>query len=65
MVEFDGFEFHADRAAFERDRRRDAELQARGHRVLRVTWRRLQHEPEAVLVTIARLLSASAPPRVP
>jgi very-short-patch-repair endonuclease len=58
VVEFDGFEFHADRAAFELDRRRDAELQASGYRVIRVTWRRLLDEPEAVLVTIARALSA-------
>jgi very-short-patch-repair endonuclease len=59
VVEFDGFGFHANRAAFENDRRRDAELQARGYRVLRVTWRRLLDEPEAVLVTIARTLALS------
>jgi very-short-patch-repair endonuclease len=58
VVEFDGFGFHADRHAFEQDRRRDAELQASGYRVLRVTWRRLLDEPEAVLVTITRTLSA-------
>lgn len=57
VVEIDGYAFHADRRAFERDRRRDAELQARGHRVLRFTWRRLQDEPEAVLVTLARTLA--------
>lgn len=57
VVEIDGYAFHADRRAFERDRRRDAELQARGHRVLRFTWRRLQGEPEAVLVTLARTLA--------
>lgn len=57
VVEIDGYAFHADRRAFERDRRRDAELQARGHRVLRFTWRRLQDEPEAVLVALARTLA--------
>ena len=53
VVEFDGFQFHADRAAFERDRRRDAELQARGYRVIRVTWRQLIDDPEAVVDRIA------------
>jgi very-short-patch-repair endonuclease len=56
VVEFDGFEFHADRAAFERDRRRDAELQARGYRVLRVTWRQLVDHPAVVADRISRTL---------
>jgi hypothetical protein len=37
VVEVDGYEFHRDRAAFERDRRRDAVLQRAGYRVLRIT----------------------------
>jgi hypothetical protein len=39
IVELDGWETHRTRAAFERDRRRDAALQAVGWRVLRFTWR--------------------------
>jgi very-short-patch-repair endonuclease len=39
IVEIDGFTYHANRAAFERDRRRDAALQVAGYRVIRVTWR--------------------------
>ena len=57
VVEFDGFQFHAERAAFERDRRRDAELQARGYRVIRVTWRQLIDDPEAVVDRIQRTLA--------
>lgn len=38
VVELDGYEFHCTRAAFERDRKRDAELTALGYRVLRFTW---------------------------
>lgn len=53
IVEIDGYAFHSSRAAFERDRRRDAELGAKGHRVMRVTWRRLIDEPEALVATIA------------
>lgn len=57
VVEVDGYAFHAGRDAFERDRRRDADLQAAGHRVIRVTWRRLVDEPEALLVTLALALA--------
>jgi hypothetical protein len=37
IVETDGYEHHATRAAFERDRAKDAQLTARGWRVLRFT----------------------------
>ena len=57
IVEIDGFRFHSTRSAFERDRRRDAELTAAGFRVLRVTWRQLCDEP---FVVIARLAAALA-----
>jgi hypothetical protein len=53
IVEVDGYAFHSNRAAFERDRRRDAELGALGYRVLRVTWRQIADEPEAVVATLA------------
>ena len=56
IVEVDGYAFHGGRAAFERDRRRDAELQAAGWRVVRVTWRQLVHEPDGVVARITRTL---------
>ncbi|HWB69789.1 MAG TPA: DUF559 domain-containing protein [Solirubrobacterales bacterium] len=56
IVEVDGFEFHAHRAAFERDRRRDTARQAAGYRVLRVTHRRLEEEPESLAREIRALL---------
>jgi very-short-patch-repair endonuclease len=59
IVEVDGFRFHSSRVAFERDRIRDAELQGRGFRVIRVTWRQIVNEPEAMLVRIARALALS------
>jgi very-short-patch-repair endonuclease len=58
IVEVDGFAWHSSRHAFERDRERDAELQAAGYRVLRVTWRQLTREPNAVIQRIARALAA-------
>ena len=56
VVEIDGFAFHSTRAAFERDRRRDATLQAAGLRVIRLTWRHLSDEPERVVALVAGLL---------
>jgi very-short-patch-repair endonuclease len=60
VVEVDGFAFHSSRAAFERDRRRDADLTARGFRVIRVTWRQIIREPEASLVRLAQALVRGA-----
>ena len=56
VVELDGHAYHRTRAAFERDRIRDAALQQAGHRVLRVTDRRLGAEPAAVVETVRSLL---------
>ena len=59
IVELDGWEFHRTRAAFERDRRRDAVLQLAGYRVLRVSWRWLEGQPTEVAHTIHSLLQAA------
>jgi very-short-patch-repair endonuclease len=60
VVELDGFAYHADRAAFERDRRRDAELQAHGYRVIRVTWRQLVDAPASLIDRIHRTLTLAS-----
>jgi very-short-patch-repair endonuclease len=57
VVELDGYEFHSSRAAFDRDRARDAELQASGFVVLRFTWRQVKHRPELVIALLARTLA--------
>jgi very-short-patch-repair endonuclease len=57
VLEIDGFAFHSTREAFERDRRRDAQLHAHGYRVMRVTWRQIVEEPEAVIARLAAALS--------
>jgi very-short-patch-repair endonuclease len=56
VVEGDGRAFHDTQFAFERDRRRDRELVAAGYRVLRVTWKQLEREPDRVLGAIAQLI---------
>ena len=57
IVETDGWQSHGTRRAFERDRLRDAELTAAGWRVVRITWRRIEDEPEAVAAQLKRLLA--------
>jgi very-short-patch-repair endonuclease len=62
-LEIDGFAFHSDRDAFERDRRRDAVLEVRGDRRLRVTARQVLREWGAVESIInAALPSARSQP---
>ena len=57
IVEVDGYAFHSSRRSFERDRHRDANLVAHGYRVIRITWRQLTREPEAVVALLARALA--------
>jgi Transcriptional regulator, AbiEi antitoxin/Protein of unknown function (DUF559) len=57
VAELDGFAYHRHRAAFERDRARDATLQAAGYRVVRFTYRRLEREPGAVARELRALLA--------
>jgi very-short-patch-repair endonuclease len=58
VVEVDGFAFHGSRAAFERDRARDADLQALGYGVIRITWRQLTRTPHEVVARLAVALTA-------
>jgi very-short-patch-repair endonuclease len=64
-AELDSWEFHRHRAAFERDRARDAALQAAGYRTIRITHRRLQNEPSTLLNQLRALLRSNAPQSQP
>lgn len=57
VVELDSAGFHMSRAAFERDRRQDVELQSKGWRVLRFTYLRVKREPDLVIATVERMLT--------
>jgi very-short-patch-repair endonuclease len=57
VVETDGWAAHGHRGAFERDRARDAELQAHGYAVLRFTWRQICDQPLLVAARIAQVLA--------
>jgi very-short-patch-repair endonuclease len=56
VVEVDGHAFHSNRPQRERDSRRDRDLAVHGYLVLRVTWRQIDREPEALVARIAALL---------
>lgn len=58
-AEVDGFRYHGSAQAFESDRLRDAVLAASGIRVVRITWRQLVDDAEAVLVRLAQALVRS------
>ena len=55
VVEVDGWAFHSNRDAFERDKLRDGELAAHGWRVVPTTWWQLTQVP---YVIVARLSAA-------
>jgi hypothetical protein len=57
VVEIDGYAFHSSREMFEADRKRDAVLAAAGLRFIRVTWRQIVDEPEAMLVRLGQALA--------
>jgi very-short-patch-repair endonuclease len=60
IVEYDGFRTHAHRRAFHHDRRRNAELTAKGWSVMQVTADQLENEPFAVVARIAEALARRA-----
>jgi len=57
IVEVDVLSTHSDPRAFERDRRKDAELVLAGYTVIRVTRRQIESEPHLVVARIATALA--------
>jgi very-short-patch-repair endonuclease len=62
IVELDSWEFHSHRAAFQRDRARDARLLVAGYRTIRVTHDRLDKEAPILANEIRELLRAQVVP---
>lgn len=56
-VEADSRRHHGTEIAFERDRWRDRELLRAGYATFRPTWLQIEHEPEAIVDTIATRLT--------
>ncbi len=55
-IEVDGFRYHDGRAQFDHERARGNDLQAIGWRILRVTSKHLEQDPEGVVVWVRRAL---------
>ncbi len=57
VVETDGRAFHDSASAFDRDRRRDFDLELAGWHVLRVAWRQVVHDPGRVTALLRAYLT--------
>ena len=58
IVELDSWQWHGTtRRDFERDRRRDTQLEAAGWRVIRITWARFHAEPDAIEAELRSILA--------
>lgn len=57
IVETDGYRYHSGRVAFEDDRARDLDLRAHGYEVIRLSYRQVTKEPEAVAGVLRAALS--------
>lgn len=63
VVELDGWAAHGTRAAFEDDRARDRALVTAGWRVVRITARQLDAEPDTIAAQLSVLLGTTPSPR--
>jgi very-short-patch-repair endonuclease len=60
VVELDGYEFHHDRAAFERDHAKLGRMRLAGYEVLPLTYRQVTEEPAWVIGAVRSLLARAA-----
>jgi hypothetical protein len=65
VAETDGYAFHRDRRAFERDRERDLDLQAAGYEVSRFTYRMITGRPSTCARRIREALNRRGASRTP
>jgi very-short-patch-repair endonuclease len=65
VVETDGYAFHSDRTAFERDRERDLDLTAAGYEVSRLTYRMLARDPDGCARRIRTALNRRGASNLP
>lgn len=63
VVELDGYEYHRDREAFERDHAKLGRLRLAGYEVLPLTYLQVTEEPEWVVGAVRSLLERVAPGR--
>jgi hypothetical protein len=63
IVELDGWDFHKGKIAFEDDRERDAEMLARGHVTVRMTWERIHERPRREAGRLRTILDQAHAPK--
>ncbi len=56
IVELDGYAYHSDRTAFERDRTRDLDAKADGRETVRITHRQITREPTRLAARLHTIL---------
>ena len=61
IVELDGWAAHGTATAFERDRARDRMLSAGGWRLVRITWRQLHEDTDAIASDLRTILDCQPP----
>jgi very-short-patch-repair endonuclease len=59
VVELQGYAYHSDREALERDHDRLARLRLAGYEVLALTWRQVAREPAWVASALTTLLEGA------
>jgi very-short-patch-repair endonuclease/predicted transcriptional regulator of viral defense system len=62
VVELDSYGIHTTKQAFEQDRARDRALTLAGYRVIRITWRQLTTDADAIAHELSELLEERATP---
>jgi very-short-patch-repair endonuclease len=65
VVEVDGYQWHASKSAFERDRRKDAILRGNGLQLTRVTWDQMERQRLATTARIASQIAALKRDQIP
>jgi very-short-patch-repair endonuclease len=65
IAELDSRQAHHTTRAFEDDRARDRDLQVRGYRVLRITWRHLHEDDATIAAQLRALLARATTPTAP
>jgi very-short-patch-repair endonuclease len=65
VVEVDGYQLHASKSAFERDRRKDAILRGNGLQLTRVTWDQIERQRLATTAMIASQIAALKQDQIP
>ncbi len=56
VIEADGYDWHGDRVAFERDRERDRELVRRGYVVIRASYQQVTTDLDSVIVAVLAVI---------